>query len=91
MSQGKDNNDSIVQPRTLLSEEDAEKYAGQYVCVDDFGSKHVVSAAKNPAYAVRLAKQKGHTNPVVFYNPRKDEVFIFNCEPCKQETVSMNT
>lgn len=63
---------------TLLSAKDAKKYAGQYVCLEKFGSKHVVSADYNPQVAHRVAKRKGYTMPVILYVPHKDEQFIFN-------------
>jgi len=65
---------------TLLSEEDAKKYAGQYVCVARFGSKDVVSAAVVPAVAYLDAKNKGFSDPVIFYVPCPDEIFIFHRE-----------
>ena len=64
--------------RTLLSEEDGKKYAGQYVCIEDFNSKNVVASSHDPVESHRLAQNNGYSDPVLFYVPRADETFTFN-------------
>jgi hypothetical protein len=63
----------------LLSDEDAKKYAGQHVCVENYNSKVVISANYNPGKAIKAAQKKGYEHPVTFYVPRPDEIFIFSC------------
>lgn len=62
----------------LLSEEDGKKYAGQYVCVERFNSKTVVSADNDPLKARRSAQKNGFSDPVLFYVPRAGETFIYS-------------
>jgi len=77
MSTKKDKQNDVVM---LLSEEDAKKYAGQYVCVENYGSVKVISANKDPLVAHRTAMGKGLKNPVIFYMPHLGEIFIFESE-----------
>ena len=65
------------QIKELLSESDAVKYAGQYVCTADFNSTAVIAADYNAVITIELANDCGHTDPVLFYVPRLGEVFIF--------------
>ena len=61
----------------LLSKEDENKYAGQHVVISNYKSKVVITADPDPIKAYADAVEKGHTNPVIFYVPRKNETFIF--------------
>jgi len=61
----------------LLSEEDAKKYAGQFVCTADFNSTTVVAADYSAVKAYALANDGGFSDPVLFYVPRLGEVFVF--------------
>ncbi len=63
---------------TLLSEEDAKRYAGQYVCVPEFNSRTVVAADENPKKALQTARDAGYKEPVTFYVPRVGEIFLFD-------------
>lgn len=61
---------------TLLSEEDSDKYAGQYVAVESFTSKKVIANNKD---AIKVCEQaKEITNDlVIFYVPKPDVGFLF--------------
>ncbi len=72
---------------TLLSAKDAKKYAGQYVCVARFGSKDVVSTDVVPTVAYFDAKNKGFQDPVIFYVPYPDEIFIFHRETATYDRI----
>ena len=88
MPKEKDSLNPAQEAVVLLSEKDAKKYAGEYVCTARFGSKKVVSADSSPALAYLVAQKKGHANPVVFYVPRPDEVFIFVSETQKYKLMN---
>ncbi|MFA6550808.1 MAG: DUF5678 domain-containing protein [Candidatus Gracilibacteria bacterium] len=62
---------------SLLSEEDAIKYAGQYVCVSNFGSQKVIAASHNPLEAYKAAEKEGCKDPVEFYVPQIGETFVY--------------
>lgn len=64
----------------LLSKKDARIYAGQYVCVDNYGSVEVIAANKDPLIVHQVAVDKGYKNPVIFYVPCLGEIFIFERE-----------
>ncbi|MBE9503685.1 MAG: hypothetical protein IME96_05870 [Proteobacteria bacterium] len=56
---------------------DSEKYGGQYVATRSFKDKEVVCSGSDPAKVSNEAKNKGIDEPVVFYVPDKDTVYIY--------------
>ena len=54
----------------------AEKYAGKYVATKSFKDKKAICSGLDPVKVVRNAKKKGAKDPVVFYVPKKDTVYI---------------
>jgi len=65
--------------RSISLVRDAEKYGGQYVATKTFQSKTVISSGSNPETVLKDAKRQGVEEPVVFYIPKKDTVYLFPC------------
>lgn len=59
----------------LLNE--GEKYCGQYVATTSFADKDVICHGDDPVKVSNEAKEKGASDPVVFYVPEKDIVQIY--------------
>jgi 2-keto-4-pentenoate hydratase/2-oxohepta-3-ene-1,7-dioic acid hydratase in catechol pathway len=57
--------------------EKAEQYSVKYVAIKSFKSKKVICSGDNPAQVVRNARKKGAKDPVVFFVPEKDVVYIY--------------
>ena len=72
-------NKALVEINLLLSEEDAKKYAGQYVCTVSFQDHTVVSAHEDPSVARQEAIKKGYFDPVCFYVSGPDETLSPSC------------
>lgn len=62
---------------TLLHEEDAEKYQGEYVTVSEPDSKKVLCHNKNALLAYEETEQMGYKDPVILYVPEHGETFIY--------------
>jgi hypothetical protein len=74
MSKNTDEQGNVI---SLLSEEDAKKYAGQHVCIIGFQDHTVISADFDPIKACQSAAAKGYKDPVTFYVPRPFDKFAF--------------
>ncbi len=53
-----------------------EKYSGKYVATKTFEDKDVISFGDDPVKVFNEAKKTGDEDPVVFYVPEKDTVYI---------------
>jgi hypothetical protein len=56
---------------------DFQKFSGKYVATRSFTDKDVVASGKDPLKVMEDAKKKGIEDPVVFFVPRKDTVYIY--------------
>jgi len=65
---------------TLLNEEDAKKYQGQYVTVSDQHSKKVLCNGENIAKVYKETERLGYKDPVVIYVPVSGEDFVYSTE-----------
>lgn len=59
----------------MLSEEDYKKYKGKYVATKNFSDLTVVGVGDNPVDAMKKAKEKGETDPVIFYVFKENEIY----------------
>jgi hypothetical protein len=59
----------------ILSEEDYEKCKGKYVATKSFSNHTVIGVGENPVDAIKEAKEKGETDPVVFYVFKENEIY----------------
>jgi len=55
----------------------SEKYYGKYVGLKSFQEKDVISFNDDPKIVSDELKEMGIDCPVIFYVPKKDEIFIF--------------
>ena len=63
---------------TLLHEEDAEKYPGEYVTVSGPDSKKVLRHGKDAVRVYTETQQMGYASPVIIYVPKHGETFIYH-------------
>jgi hypothetical protein len=61
----------------ILSLEEMEKCAGQYVCIPNFDVFNVISHNADPSVARREAQEMGYKDPVIFYVPNNVEHFCY--------------
>jgi hypothetical protein len=64
-----------VEPIVMLK--DGEKYCGQYVAMESFQKRDVITFGHEPKAVMESAKQKGFEHPVIFYVPDKGTVGIY--------------
>lgn len=70
-------NKEQIKINRLLSEEDAKKYAGMYVCTVSFKDHTVVAAHLDAVVAKEEATAKGHPDAACFFVPRPFDRFAF--------------
>lgn len=63
---------------TLLHEEDAEKYQGEYVTVSDANSKKVLCHGKDAIRVYEETQRLGHESSIIIYVPEHGEMFIYH-------------
>ena len=59
----------------LINESGA--FEGQYVATRSFKDKEVISSGSDPVKVCNEAREKGVSDPVVFFVPQKDMVHIY--------------
>ncbi|HBR17112.1 MAG: hypothetical protein A3G39_04230 [Deltaproteobacteria bacterium RIFCSPLOWO2_12_FULL_43_16] len=64
---------------TCVLVNDIEKYGGKYVATRSFTNSDVVASGDDMVKVYNEAKDKGIDDPVVFYVPEKDMVYIYLC------------
>ena len=64
-----------MQTNVLLNH--SEQYDGKYVAKKSFQDKEVVCFGDNPKDVFESANEKGISDPVVFYVPKKGMVHIY--------------
>ncbi|MFC1886238.1 DUF5678 domain-containing protein [Thermodesulfobacteriota bacterium] len=55
-----------------------EEFNGRYVAMKSFDDNTVVGVGDDPDMALKDAKAKGFTNPVLIYVPEKDIVHVYD-------------
>ena len=61
----------------ILNAEDGEKYSGCYVAITSLVKGKVLAGGKNPVQVMEEAGKKGYGDPILFFVPKKDKVYIY--------------
>lgn len=66
-----------MEPLVLVN--DIDRYGGRYVATRSFKDNDVVTSGDDPVTVYNDARGKGIDEPVVFYVPQKDVIYIYPC------------
>lgn len=67
-----------MEPLVLVN--DIDRYGGKYVATKSFKDNDVLTSGDDPVKVYNEARSKGIDEPVVFYVPEKDVVYIYPCQ-----------
>jgi len=54
-----------------------EEYVGQYVCLENYSSRKIITSSCDPTLALHDARARGFLEPVIVYIPRKGQVSAY--------------